>query len=274
MTFLNTLKHNGNTLSTTNASATKSPLLVQADKVVRQVTSDTSTRCTEWVTNSDSSTEQVGLVVGELELLGDSEPLTSKGLVDVDEVHLANALAGTLEGLANRDSRSDTHDAGLTCRPRVSSNTGDGLDAVLLHGVLGHDDVDGSTITDTRGVTSSNGTSLGDEDRGELLQAGKRGVGLGVLVLVDDGVALASLDGDWRNLILEGAVGETLLVALLTLESVVVTVLTADTVFLSEVLGCDTHGRGLATVGVLVSEGGEERVLELLVNTEAHAVAV
>ena len=130
---------------------------------------------------TNGTAKDVGLVVGQLELLLHAEELGRKGLVDLPEVDLvladSTALKGQLDGLDGPDA----HDAGLAGRDAVRDDARQGLEAELLDGSLRSNDVGRGTIADARGVARRDGAVL-LEDRGKLGEGLDRCLAARVLV--------------------------------------------------------------------------------------------
>mmetsp|Transcript_2760 Transcript_2760/g.4643 ORF Transcript_2760/g.4643 Transcript_2760/m.4643 type:complete len:374 (+) Transcript_2760:136-1257(+) len=230
---------------------------------------DARARSTGGVTKGHSTTLKVCLVHIKFKNLLAGKELCCKGFVDLDKVHVGHGQASTLKSHLHGGHRAKAHNFRWDTGDSVAHDASHGLEAVLVHSLAASDNNSTSTITDTRGVTSSNNTTLLEEglELGEALQSG---LGTRVLVSVKGNFALlAILDHDWLNLILK----ETLLVSLtpqlLAAESKLVGLFLGDVVLLSQVLRGDCH----RAASVLVVERIPERINHGGVHAERRSPA-
>ena len=136
---------------------------------------------------------------------------------------------------------------------RHTENLGNRLQALLVHHILTSQDERTGTVIQCRAVGGSHGPVLPLES---ALQAPKLFLQqlLVVLVLGHDHVALAGLDGDGGNLLLEQTLGPGRLCALVRGEAKVVLVLARDLVLFGSVLGAVAHGEFVVDVKEAVGD--------------------
>lgn len=94
---LDLLEDDGNALATANAGRADGVLALALAELVGEVARDASTRGTEGVAEGDGTSVDVELGDVNAELLGDGEDLGRKGLVNLDDVHLAQVEIGLAE---------------------------------------------------------------------------------------------------------------------------------------------------------------------------------
>lgn len=78
--------HHGDTLSSSDASSNDTVPLVEAHEVVHHVGRDPGARSCKRVSKGDGATKDVALVVREVQLSRDRQPLSGEGLVDVEKL--------------------------------------------------------------------------------------------------------------------------------------------------------------------------------------------
>src|SRR5215470_9172451 len=136
------------------------------------------------------------------EILVDGTSLRRKGLVSLDQIEVADIPAGLLQCGAGSRDRARTHDLGIDAGLSPGDDASQRLLA-FLGGLLGrHQHHGGSAVIDAGGGARG--------DRAFLLEGGlqlghriERGAMTRIFVGVDDDVALAGLDGDRDDLVLE-----------------------------------------------------------------------
>src|SRR5215468_6331839 len=136
------------------------------------------------------------------EILVDGASLRRKGLVGLDQIEVADIPAGLLQRGAGSRDRARTHDLGIDAGLGPGDDAGQRLLA-FLGGLLGrHQHHGGGAVIDAGGRACGN--------RALLLEGGlqlghriERGAMTRIFVGVDDDVALAGLDGDRDDLVLE-----------------------------------------------------------------------
>lgn len=160
------------------------------------------------MTQSNGTTVQVGLGTVQSKNLLNRQVLGSKGLVDLDQVHILQVQASLLEGALNGGDGADTHDAGLDGGDVPRDDLGQGLQSVLLDGVLRGNNDGTSSVANARGVTGSDGAIL-LEDRRELVELLDGGLGASVLIVAQglDSLLDLVLDGDNLGVEATGLVG-------------------------------------------------------------------
>src|SRR5258708_5845143 len=137
-------------------------------------------------------------------VLVDGAGLGGESLVRLDEIEVADRPACFLEGRARRRDRPRAHDGGIDARVGPGHDAGQHL-AVLLGGLARlHQHHRGGAVVDAGRIGGRDRAVLG-EGGAQLTDAVERGAVLGKFVGVDDDVALARLDGDGRDLLLEPA---------------------------------------------------------------------
>lgn len=211
---------------------------------------------------SDGTTVEVDLVLTDAAELHVGKSDDGEGLVDLESVNGADLDTGVLQSLGHGERGS----GGELVR-RVSSiapapDLSNGLQTVLLDGLLGSEDDGGGTVGERGSVGSGDGTSAGNENG--LKRLGLRLVEvLGLVVLVDNDVGLAPAAADLNggNLLLEPAVLLGGLSLLVGADAVVVLVLAREAVLRSTQLSLDTHMLRLVNVGKAVLQDTVDQLL-------------
>lgn len=212
------------------------------------------------MTEGDSTALGVDLLGGQAKLVDAPHTLGGEGLVDLVDVDLILGDTGLLESNGNGGPGANTHEEGLDTDDAGSDVLADDLLAQTLGGGALHEQDGGGTVGDLGGVTSVDGTVLG-ERRADLAEGlGGHALADTVIGLDGDGLLLAGLGVGPLNL-----EGSNLLVeeaGLLGLDSLLVggsgeSILggTGDTAVLGHVLGQDTHGDfAVGGLGVVLEE--------------------
>lgn len=205
---LASLDDDGDTLTTTDTGRADGVLALGALELMGQVGHNTGARGTERVSESNGTTVQVGLGAVQSENLLNSQVLGSKGLVDLDKVHILEGQTGLLEGTLDGRNWADTHDGGLDGGNVPGDNLGERLQSMLFDGLLGGDDDGTSTVRDTRGVSGGD-SSLLLEDGGELDEGLDGGCGASMFIVAEglDVLLDLVLDGDNLSVEATGLVG-------------------------------------------------------------------
>src|SRR5690606_11713796 len=97
MECLASLNNHGNSLATTNASRSNSILALSALQLMGQVGHDSRSRGTQGVSESNSTSVQVGLAAVQAKDFLHSQVLGSKGLVDLNQIHVLQSQTSLLE---------------------------------------------------------------------------------------------------------------------------------------------------------------------------------
>lgn len=212
------------------------------------------------MTEGDSTTLGVDLLLGQAKLVDTPHALGGKGLVDLVDVDIILGDAGLLKSNGDGLPGADTHEEGLDADNAGGNVLANDLLAQALGSGALHEQDGGGTVGDLRGVTGVDGAVLGEG--GADLAEGLGGDTLTdtVIGLDSDGLLLAGLgvgplDLEGSNLLVEEA-------GLLGLEGLLVggsgeSILgaTGDAAVLGHVLGQDTHGDlAVGGLGVILKE--------------------
>ncbi len=135
-----------------------------------------------------------GVVVAHAQLPQHRQALGGEGLVQLDDVHVAQVQAGAGQQLLHGGHGSDAHDPRLDPCGRHGDDAGARRQAVAPGRVLAGDQQGGSAVVHARCVAGSDGAGVAE--RGLQLRQRLHGGFAGMLVTVYHGVALAALDGD------------------------------------------------------------------------------
>ena len=265
---LNSLEHDGDSLSATDAGRADSQLFSVLSHLVNKMSGDAGAGSGQGMTEGDGATGGVEFLHGIVKFLKTSQGLCAEGLVDLQLVHGAEALAGLLAHGADGGHGTEAHDGGLAAGNSVAHDAGQRSESVLGDGFLGGEDDGRGAVTDSGGGAGGHDATL-LENGGQFGQGLEGGFGLGMLVGVKHLDALLGLDLDGGDLVLEDALFVGLGPLLLGAEGESVHLLASETVLGGQVLGGDAHGR----VGVGVGEGGPHHVLQLGVDSETGAEA-
>src|SRR5690606_1155460 len=87
-----------------------------APELVNELRRELGARRTEWVAEGDGPAVDVQLGLVEAELPRDGQDLGGEGLVELDQVYVAEAHPRTAERLGHGLDRTDPHDVGLDAR--------------------------------------------------------------------------------------------------------------------------------------------------------------
>lgn len=263
----------------THVANTGNTVLSRLEKV-NEGNDDPRSRRTESMTESDSATEDVELLSGDVEelLVGDGDG--GERLVDLEFGDLVDGETGALEGGRDGTGGSDGEvdgsagSVGEGCSRAKKSiearqnnkergkrirtdDLGERSKAKLGNLVLRGKDESGSSVVEVRGVGGGNSSGL-LEDR---LEAGDL-LGLDLLVLLvlldNDVSSTGVLQGNGSDLVLEGAGLPRLSRLAVRLEAVRVLVLTSDLVLLGGQVGGNAHGVVTVDVGKTVLDDGVE----------------
>jgi len=263
----------GHTHARTNTHASQQHFLLLPPALAKTCDNLTCTRATKWVTQSDSSSPNVQLLMVYFQCLEAVDRHRCESLVDLNKIDVIEGDVELGEELGNSNRRADAHDAWWQ-----TSNCGtdelreDGL-AKLLGGGAFHQENCGTAVGELGGIASMGSVAVGKESRLKLLQAlvcgastnslvsGKCNVlnltGLGVL---DDGA-------DGHNLVVKPASLLGDLGSPVGLGSEPVLSFAGDVEVLAHVFGCLAHRLhavgGLRVLEDLVDEGALEAVAAL-----------
>lgn len=224
---------------------------------------DTGAGASDGVAEGDGTTADVDLGAVEAEDLLGGNGDDGEGLVELPEGDVLLGDAGVLEGDGDGEGGGGGEVDGGSGGVSVAEDLGEGLEAVLLDSLARGEDDGGGTVVDGRGVGGGDSAVL-LEDGADATELVLEELGE-VLVLVDDNLALAGLDRDGGDLVLEETLLPGLLSALVRAQALVVLHLTGDAELLGGVLGAVAHGELVVDVEESVNN---ERVLALEV-TEA-----
>lgn len=267
---LDRLNDDGGGTTTTVADTGSANLAALLAEDAEQGGDDASAGAAERVAKGDGTAVKVDLVLGDAANLHVRKSDDGEGLVDLESIDSAELNTGVLEGLGHGERGGSGELGGAVSGIAPAHDLANGLQTVLLDGLLGGKDDGGGAVREGRGVGSSDSAGAGDEDGPQSLGLGLVEV-LGLVVLVDNDVGLAPAAADLNggNLLLEPAVGLGGLGLLVRANAVVILVLAGEAVLGGALLSLDTHVLRLVHVGKAVLQ---DTVDELLV-TELGAGA-
>ena len=207
----------------------------------------------------NGTTVEVDLILADSEKLHVGKSDNTESLVDLESINILLLDTGVLESLRHGERGSGGELGRLVSSLTPTQDLSNGLQAELLELGLGNENDGSSTVGERRGVGSGNSAILGLERGSESLGLGLVEV-LGLVVLVNDNIGLASAtaDLDRSNLLTEPATLLGLLSLLVGSNTVVILGLSVETVLLGAGLAGKTH--------VLVLVGISETVLQDSVN--------
>src|SRR5947208_3566330 len=159
-------------------------------------------RGADGVADGDGAAVDVDLVGIPAEPLVDGAGLRREGLVGLDQVEVLDGPAGLLQRLLGGGDRPRAHDRGVDAGVRPRDDAGERGDAPLLRLLQRHEHDRRRAVVDAAGAARRDRAVL-VEGRAEL---GKRLVSYAVLdelVVGEHGLALARLDDDGDDLVLE-----------------------------------------------------------------------
>ena len=154
----------------------------------------------------DGAAVDVDLVGVPAEVLVHREGLGREGLVGLDQVEVVDRPAGLLQSRTAGRDRAGAHDRRIDAAGRPGDDPGQRRDPAAGRGLRRHQDHGGGAVVDPAGVAGGHRAFL-VEGRPQLRQALGRGAVLGILVAVDDDVALSGLDRHRDDLVLEAPGG-------------------------------------------------------------------
>src|ERR1700692_1376470 len=154
------------------------------------------------VADRDRATVDVDLGRIPAEVLVDRAGLRGEGLIGLDQIEVADVPAGLLQRGARGGNRPGTHDLGIDAGLAPRHDTTEDLLALLGRLPGGHQHHGGGAVIDAGGASRGDGAVL-LESRLELGHRIQRGAVARIFVVGHDDVALAGLDGDRDDLVLE-----------------------------------------------------------------------
>ena len=166
---------------------------------------DARTGGPDGVSQGDRAAVDVQLVVHERELAAAGEDLGGEGLVQLDQVVVLDRRAVLLLQRLGRGHGTEPHDRRIEADLGVAVDARERREAERPGLRLAHEHQCGGAVGDAARVARVHGAVLAVEYGGELGQALQGGPGTRVLVLLDDGLALARLHGHRRDLGVEAS---------------------------------------------------------------------
>ena len=231
------------------------------------------------VAQGDTGTVGVGLVhvdrpaVLFLQLHADTQELCSESLVDLPVVHVVEVHVSTLQALGDGVSGANAHVLGLDAGRAHVDHLGHGLQAQFLGLVGGHHDHSSSSVVDT-GSVGGGGDTVGSEDGLHLGQRLIVAAADGVLVGVDDDVALLLvMDNDGNDLVLELALVDGGAGAVVADDGQLVALLTGHAAQLCHVISGHAHVAGDQSVIQSVVDQAVIQLCAALGGDAAHTIA-
>jgi hypothetical protein len=159
------LKNQGAGTATTVADANAAELTLLGAQHTKESGHDAGTTGTERVSNGDSTTVDVDLLLGESEKLQIGKGHNTEGLVDLESIDGILSDTGVLKSLGDGQSRGGGELAGLLLSVTPAEDLSNRLETKLLDLGLGNKDNGGGTVVQRRRVRGSDSTSTGDEGR-------------------------------------------------------------------------------------------------------------
>ena len=192
--------------------------------------------------------------LGQTELTEDGNALAGEGLVEFDDVDVADRQAGLDQQALHGGGGADAHDAWRHAGGGHRNDTGARRQAVAPGTFLGRHDQRGGAIVDAGCVAGGDGAGIAERGL-QLRQHFQRGVGAQVFIVFDHRVALAALDGDGRDLLGEEPAVLRFFRSLLAGVGELVLVGAGDLEFLRHILTGFRHGvRAVRLLHQLVNE--------------------
>src|SRR5579864_2016329 len=163
---------------------------------------DARSRGADRMADGDCAAIDVDLAGVPAEVLVDRASLRGERFVGLDQIEVADAPAGLLQRRARGWDRAGAHDLRIDPGLRPRHDAGERRLAELGGFACLHQHHGGGAVIDARGAGGGHGAFL-VEGRPQFADRFERGAVLGVLVGVDNDVALAAFDGHRRYLVLE-----------------------------------------------------------------------
>lgn len=151
----------GTATAVADADAAKLALLCLED--TDQGGQNASTTGTKRVTDGNSTTVDVDLILGEAEQLHVGQSDNTEGLVDLEGVNRLLGHASVLQSLGDSQGGGGGELAGLLLGITPAADLSDGLQAKLLDLSLGHQDDGSGTVVQRGRVRCSHSAGAGDE---------------------------------------------------------------------------------------------------------------
>src|SRR5512133_1117706 len=201
----NPLHQHGHALAAADAEGGEAEALVLVLEEVQEGDEDAGAAGAHGVADGDGAAAQVHLGGIKLGQLGQhAQALGGEGFVQLEEVDVLQLHAGLGQQLLDGGHGAQAHGGGVHTSLGEAEDAGDGL--VGLGGGLGGPHQGPGAIVDAAGVAGGHGAVL-LEGGLELREPLGGGVGLDVLVAVEEHVALLARQGDGEHLAVEGACG-------------------------------------------------------------------
>ncbi len=192
--------------------------------------------------------------------------LSSKGFIDLKLVNLIQRVSSLVQEVVDCRDRSVSHRLRLAPSHAIPHNLCQGLEVILVQGMLIAEDQSSCSIADPRRAPGGDQAIL-LEDGWQLGKSLHCGLRLGVLVSVKGDHSLPGLHLDRGNLVLEHSGIISLLPPELRQERVLIHLQPAQVVLGPELLSSQTHGH----LDIAVTEGGPQHVIGLRDLAQLHA---
>ena len=123
--------------------------------LMEQGDDDAGAGAADRVADGDGAAVDIDLLHVEAQLAGHGDGLGGKGLVGLHQINVLDLKARLAHGLTAGGHGADTHDLGIHAAVAPAHQLGHGLEAVLLHGLLGGQNNGGRAVVDAAGLARS-----------------------------------------------------------------------------------------------------------------------
>ena len=183
----------GHTHTGTDAHAGDTDLLVCPLQFSKQSADLAGTSASKRVTECNSTTLGVDLLLGNTKLVDTPDALGSEGLVDLVDVDIILSDAGLLQSNGDSLPRANTHEEGLDADDAGGNVLAEDLLAQTLGGGALHEEDGGGAVGDLGSVTGVDGAVLGKGGLDLAQRLGGDALPDAVVGLHVDGLLLAGL---------------------------------------------------------------------------------
>ena len=132
-------------------------------EAVEQGNEDTSTGCSDRMTEGNSTAVDVDLRHIEAQFLAAVCSLCSKCFVCFHEVHVCACEACFFQSFTRRRNRACTHDSGINACRGIALNRSERFDTQFFSFVSGHNNECGRTVVNTRSIAGRNRAAVAFE---------------------------------------------------------------------------------------------------------------
>lgn len=191
-----------------NAHGRDTNLLLASLKLIEKRRDLAGAGAAERVTESNSTTLGVNLLLGNAKLVGAPQALAGESLVDLEDVNIVGRDAGEVKSLGDGLPGALAHEEGLDADNRGGDVLAQNLLAKLLGDITAHEEDGGGAIGDLAGIAGVD-AAVGGKGGAELAQGLSSDARADTLILLDgDLLSLTRLevlvlDGQGSNLVVE-----------------------------------------------------------------------